>query len=69
MYCPHEVEYIWQWFYELDATRQNGMGAGPITHVEITAWANGMGIDLLPFERQALRQIDRAFLIYSNSKT
>ena len=45
------------------------MGAGSITHVEITAWANGMGIELLPFERQAIRQIDKAFLIYSNSKT
>ncbi len=44
------------------------MGLGPITHLEISAWAEGMKIDLLPFERKAIRELDKAFLIYSNSK-
>lgn len=63
--CPVEVEYIWEWYIELDATRQNGMGYGPITHQEITAWSVGMKIDLMPFERESIRAIDREFLIHS----
>ena len=67
-YCPVEVEYIWEWFHDLDSTRQNGMSHGPITNVEITAWSNGMWLNLIPFERRAILEIDRAFSIYSNSK-
>lgn len=65
--CPFEFRHIWEWFFELDSTRNNGMAHGPITNVEITAWAEGMGIDLMPIERRALLAIDKAFLIHSNS--
>jgi hypothetical protein len=44
------------------------MGLSPITHVEMTAWSEGMKLDLLPFERKAIRAIDRAYMIYQNSK-
>lgn len=65
--CPYELQHIWEWFYELDSTRINGMSAGPITNVEITAWSDGMGYDLLPIERKALLAVDRAFQMH-NSK-
>lgn len=69
MDCPYEVEYIWQWFLELDKTRHNsGMGINSITHVEITAWSDGMKLDLLPFERRAIRAIDEAYVTHINSK-
>lgn len=66
-FCPFEFQHIWEWFFELDSTRLNNMAAGPITNVEITFWANGMGYDLLPIERKALLAVDRAFQIH-NSK-
>jgi hypothetical protein len=66
--CPFELEHVWEWFNELDATRQNGMGHGPITHTEITNWDKGMQYRVSPFERQAIRALDRAFMIYSHSK-
>jgi len=50
-------------------TRNNAMRLGPITHQEITAWAEGMRYNLLPFERQCIRAIDRAYLLHLNSKT
>jgi hypothetical protein len=68
--CPFEVEYLWVWFRELDSTRaNNGMGISPINHLEITAWSDGMALSpLMPFERQAIRAVDDAYVIYSNSK-
>lgn len=66
--CPFELEHVWEWFYELDGTRQSGMVLGPITNVEISAWASGMGIDLLPFERRAILAVDRAYLAFNAKK-
>ncbi len=59
---------MWNWFAELDATRQNGMGVGPITFVEIGKWAELTRKKPIPFEIEALRELDRAFLIHSNTK-
>lgn len=66
--CPFELKHVWDWFVELDCTRQSGMGLGPITHTEISAWSTGMGINLMPIEREAIRAIDRAYLTHHNSK-
>ena len=66
--CPWELQHIWEWFLELDETRQNGMSIGPITHTEITKWSEGMGYNLIPFERRALRAVDRAFMIHQSKK-
>lgn len=67
--CPVELEYIWNWFLELDETRLNsGMGFNSITHTEITHWADGMWMKLLPFERRALRRIDKAYMEHCNTK-
>jgi hypothetical protein len=67
--CPFEIEHVWKWFLELDRTRiQSGFGVNPITHTEITHWANGMEIKVTPFERKALRAVDEAYMTYQNSK-
>jgi hypothetical protein len=65
------VQYIWVWFNEeLNSCRDiNGMALPPITHTEITSWADGMKIDLLPFERRALKALDNAYTSYFNSKS
>jgi len=44
------------------------MAQNPLTHTEITAWAEGMKLNLLPFEREAIVRIDDAFQSHSNSK-
>lgn len=43
------------------------MGVGPITHVEIKAWTDLKRIDITPYEVDALRAIDKEYLIYQNS--
>lgn len=54
---------------QLNKTRDVGMQVAAIKHVEITAWAQGMGINLLPFERRAICAIDDAFMAHQNSKS
>lgn len=44
------------------------MALNPISHTEITAWASGMNLELLPFERRAIRAIDQAYVAHCNSK-
>lgn len=53
---------------ELNKTRDIGMQACAIKHVEITAWAEGERIKLTPFERRAIRAIDEAFMIHQNEQ-
>lgn len=66
--CPYELAHIWEWFHELDATRVSGMGFSPITHTEIGEWSRGMGLNILPLEREALRAIDKAYMLHCNKK-
>lgn len=69
MECPYELQHIWGYFRELDATRKNtGMGFCPIDHVEITAWSEGMKIGITPFERMCIRSIDDAYRVHCNAK-
>jgi hypothetical protein len=59
---------VWEWFYELDETRETGMSLESISHTEISNWAEGMKIDLSPFERRCLRAIDRVYVDHIRSK-
>lgn len=66
--CPIEVEYIWEWFLELDSIRNNSFSIGPITHQEIESWDRLNKLDIQPFEVRALRAVDKAYLIHNNSQ-
>lgn len=66
--CPFELKHIWEWFFELDATRQNGMGLGPLTNQEIYFWAHLQKKHILSLEVTALLAVDRAYIIHHNSK-
>lgn len=61
---PPEGAWIWGAWCELDATRQNGMGLGPITHLEMLAYAALHGFEWEPPEIGAIRALDREFLIF-----
>jgi hypothetical protein len=45
------------------------MQATGIKHLEITAWSDGMGYKITPFERKAIRAIDVAFMNHQNTKS
>lgn len=60
--CPNEVQHIWRWYVELDASRSEGMDIGPILYTEIEAWARLCKIDLTRFEVIAMRQVDKAYM-------
>lgn len=60
---PAGGEFVWSVFNELHPCRSLGMaGPQPISFVELDAWQRVTGIRLRPFELQAIRAIDFAFL-------
>lgn len=61
---PPEAAWIWAAYCELDLTRQNGMGVGPITHLEMLAYASLHGFSWDPPEVAIIRALDREFLIH-----
>lgn len=67
--CPYELEHVWDWFLQLDRTRDCGMALRAITFSEIRDWAFLKKIVLDPFEVEALEAVDRAFVIHHNSKS
>ena len=51
---PPELAYIWQWYCEL-------CSANPLTFSEMAAWAALAGVELLSWEAELLRSLDRIF--------
>jgi hypothetical protein len=61
---PEALEYLWEWFSELDGVRTfNGMNGlpEPITYAAIDAWARLTGRSPTPEEVQSLVLIDGVF--------
>ena len=59
---PQALEYLWEWFLELNASRSVGMhGLAAITYQDIDAWARLTGREPDPLEVQALMQLDTAW--------
>lgn len=63
---PYWAEHIWEWFIELDAARQVGMTANPISFQEIAAWDSLMRHGVTDFEVSCLRALDVVRLKWSN---
>lgn len=61
---PEEAAYLWAAWCELDATRINGMGPGPITYSELWAYAQLHGQPWAPFELELIRLLDREYLTH-----
>lgn len=61
--CPQGCEALWQIFRELHASRGNsGFGPLRISFLEIDAFQRVTGVRLKPWEIEALRRADRAFV-------
>lgn len=60
---PPEAVHLWQAFRSLDAARgNNGFGPLPISFVDMDAWQRVMQYQLDPWEVEAVRMIDNAYL-------
>lgn len=65
---PHELEYIWGWFADLNRKRQNGMCVNPLASVEILAWQARRRIRLDPWEEAVIDRIDSLYVTHQNKK-
>ena len=58
---PRAVAHLWEAFVQLSATRTPAAdGMGPITCLELEAWARLQGVALTPWEADTLLAMDRA---------
>lgn len=60
--CPTGCEGLWQVFKELHASRTVIMGPCRITFAELDAYQRVTGTRLKPWEVEALRRADRAYM-------
>lgn len=59
---------MWEWFIELDSSRQSGMAANPITYTEIDAWNRLMRRGVSDFEVACIRDLDGVRLTWANKR-
>lgn len=60
---PEGCEALWTWFNELHGSRgSNGFGPSRISFVDIDAWQRVTGLRLAPWELDAIRRADNAYL-------
>jgi hypothetical protein len=59
---PAAGELVWEWFMDLDAGRQSGMQANPISWSEIKAWQELTGHSPSGWQLSAIRAMDNARL-------
>lgn len=68
--CPETLEYIWQFFKELETGRSSGgMSVNPISYPDIDAWSRLKNIVLTPFEVDVIKMIDSVFFNHHFKKT
>lgn len=61
--CPGGCEALWDAFRELHACRGSaGFGPMRITYTDLDAYQRVSGVKLQPWEREAIRQADAAYL-------
>lgn len=57
-----EAQYVLTYWQELGMFQSNGMGATPLSAMEIAAWQQCSGIALQSWEFHILREMSRAYL-------
>ena len=67
---PDWIQHIWEWFWELNRTRQSSMsGAEAISYREIKAWNYLKKINIRDLEVDILLLIDSIYLKIMRKKT
>lgn len=59
---PYELEYIWDWWQELDKIRPSGMELQRIDHLMIESWSRLEKIGVVPFEVRCIMALDSAYV-------
>lgn len=59
---PACLQILWDTFLSLNRKRTHGMGANPISSLEIESWCRLHRIDLLPWEVETIEAIDDAVM-------
>lgn len=60
---PPGGAHLWEWFQELNGARTgNGFGPNPLPFTEISAWSALTGRSPRPWEVQAIRLLDAAYI-------
>lgn len=60
---PPAAQHVWSWFWALNDSRPDGLsGPGTLTYTEIAAWAALTGHIPRPWEVDAIKAMDRAYL-------
>lgn len=60
---PVGLEDLWGWFVQLhDSRGSSGFGPARISHLDLFAWQQVSGVSLAPWEVEAIRRADNAYL-------
>lgn len=62
-------QYLLDYLFEFGPTMAAGMGSGPLTAVEISAWQDLLGIEFEPWEARLLRRLSNEYLGESYAAT
>lgn len=57
--------HVLDYFFEIGPLMSAGFGPGPITHTEINAWQELLGIELSPWEFRLIRRLSLEYLAES----
>lgn len=55
---PHLIEF----FFRVGPTLPGGMGPAPLSHLELRAWQENVGVELTPWEVEALWRLSREYI-------
>lgn len=59
---PVEAAHLWEWWHQLNETRQAGFKLCHISYLELAAWAGVLHLRLSPFEVRCIMALDSCFL-------
>jgi hypothetical protein len=60
---PHiSLPYLVELFLEVGPALAGGFGAAPLTHAELRAWQDDIGIRLTPWEARALKRMSGEYV-------
>lgn len=59
---PREGRTAWGAFRDMHTTRFTSMGLMPISYTEIDAWQRVTGVELEPWEVDAIRALDHEYI-------
>jgi hypothetical protein len=63
---PNSCLHVWEWFLQLDSSRQSGMQANPISFSDIQAFFQLHNVQPDDWEISLIKQLDRIALKHHN---